>query len=474
MHKYITLILLLMLPAVAMQADSKKRRNHVATPDTIPVPVQSERLSREPLDLAAIDSLIEDSVIEGFEDARIARLSAGTYNSSTVAMSDTSTWRGRVQWQLDSLCHSGIFETTQLGLYVRDLTDGTDLWTVNHRHRMRPASCQKLVTAISALHTLGGNYQFRTTLCTDGDISADSVLHGNIYIIGGMDPVLAQGDVYQMVMALQRAGIDSIAGRIYTDTGIREDKDLGWGWCWDDKWGPLRALTVDGKDRFVDELRSDLQQLGIRMLDWSHQQTRCPSNTHTIYVATHTIDQVLQRMMKNSHNIYAESLFYQLAAKSGVRGAGHKQAATYINQLIKSLGLTPSRYQIADGSGLSLYNYVTPELLVRLLEYAWNTERIRTHLYPSLPIAGEDGTLSKRMRGTAAQGNVHAKTGTVEGISSLSGYATATNGHVLAFSIINQSIIYTSTGKDFQDKVCRVLCSTPDPAMKIPDEEEEN
>jgi len=120
--------------------------------------------------------------------------------------------------------------------------------------------------------------------------------------------------------------------------------------------------------------------------------------------------------------------------------------------------MDPSNYQIADGSGLSLYNYVSPELLVRLLCYAWQNEQIRQCLLPSLPIAGVDGTLEKRMRRTPAEGRVMAKTGTVDGISSLSGYAYSPEGHVLVFSIINQGVQKASQGRNWQDKVCAALC----------------
>ena len=69
-----------------------------------------------------------------------------------------------------------------------------------------------------------------------------------------------------------------------------------------------------------------------------------------------------------------------------------------------------------------------------------------------------DGTLDNRMRHGYAHGNVHAKTGTVTGVSSLAGYCTAANGHVLCFSIINMGIRHTSSGRRFQDKVCEALC----------------
>jgi D-alanyl-D-alanine carboxypeptidase/D-alanyl-D-alanine-endopeptidase (penicillin-binding protein 4) len=127
-------------------------------------------------------------------------------------------------------------------------------------------------------------------------------------------------------------------------------------------------------------------------------------------------------------------------------------------KLINRLGLDANKYRIADGSGLSLYNYVTVELLVTLLRHAWRTPSVSKALMPALPVAGVDGTLKSRMQKTLAQGNVRAKTGTLTGISSLAGYCTAPNGHELAFAIINQGILDKTSGKAFQDRVCQVLC----------------
>ena len=101
---------------------------------------------------------------------------------------------------------------------------------------------------------------------------------------------------------------------------------------------------------------------------------------------------------------------------------------------------------------------MSPELLVRFLNYAFSKPEIYSHLYPALPIAGVDGTLSKRMQDTPAYGNVHAQTGTLDGISSLAGYLMARNGHVLSFCIINQGVSTGRLGRDFQNEVCKALC----------------
>ncbi len=443
--------ILLLFVALPLCADSKKKRTS-HSPDTIPSPLSSSVVQ-------AVEEKAVEEAEEEAEEVRETTPQRGRYNINTIPLASPDTWKGRVQRALDSLCNHPMFETSQLGFYVYDITADEDVYAVCHRQRMRPASCEKLVTAIAALHYLGGDYQLQTDLRITGDIQ-DGVLRGDVYVVGRMDPLLAQGDVYAMARELSSCGVERIAGSIYMDISFKDDNDYGWGWCWDDKWGPLRVLTIDGRDTFAQEFLSDLASVGIDVSVSTNVSTAvCPPYASLLSQARHSIDQILLRMMKESDNIFAESLFYHLAALGNNRNAGRKQATERINSLISSrLFLEPSAYQIADGSGLSLYNYISPQLLVCLLYYAWQNDGIRPHLYPSLPIAGSDGTLSRRMTGTAAQHNVHAKTGTVEGISSLSGYATSAEGHTLAFCIINQGIASTRQGKDFQDKVCQLLC----------------
>ena len=330
--------------------------------------------------------------------------------TSNIEKAPAGTWKGNVQAGLDSLCRLPLFQTTQLGLYVFDLTDQLPVYAVNATQRMRPASNQKIVTSICGLHYLGGDYLFRTDLRIKGTV-ANGTLQGDVYVVGGMDPMLSPSNLAEMAAALRNAGISSIAGNLYIDLSMKDNLAYGWGWCWDDKDGPLSALMVDAKDKFNTEWGKALAKAGIRCSKPTIRQQQIPADTRSVLCVTHTIDEVLQPLLKNSHNIYAESLFYQIAAYSGQKNAGRKQAAKLINDLIQQLDMQPEQYQIADGSGLSLYNYVSPELLVGLLNYAFSNPDIYQHLYPALPIAGVDGTLSKRMQDTPAYNNVHAKTG---------------------------------------------------------------
>lgn len=369
------------------------------------------------------------------------------------------TWEQQVRYGLDSLTTLPLFETTQVGLCVYDLTTDSVLYQLNHRQRMRPASCEKLVTAITALHHLGGGYELKTPLLTCGEVR-DRVLWGDVCIVGSMDPLLSREEVQQMARLLQESGIDSVAGVVRLDLTMKTQDRQGWGWCWDDDVTPLTPLTVDKSDHFVQVFMQGLSMAGVKgVTEDRFVQSTVPQNARPLCEARHNIEQVLERMMKKSDNFFAESLFYQLGRLSGKRYAGRRECTTFVDVLLRHIGLQPSNYQIADGSGLSLYNYVTPEMLVRLLTYAWRNDQIRQCLLPSLPIAGVDGTLEKRMRKTVAEGRVMAKTGTVDGISSLSGYAVSAQGHVLVFCIINQGIQKASQGREWQDKVCEMLCN---------------
>lgn len=369
----------------------------------------------------------------------------------------TAEWPGCLRYGIDSLLRDGMFCSTQVGLCVYDLTADSMLFTFNHQYRLRPASTEKVITAVTALDVLGASHLFQTCLYVTGSVNG-SVLCGDVYAVGGFDPCFDEEDMKALVSSLKKEGVDSIAGCFYADVSMKDTLKWGWGWCWDDDNYTLTPLLYRKKDRFREAWFEQLAAQGIATDADKYGRGICPADARPVAVRTHSFDQVLMRMMKESDNLYAEAMFYQLAARSGRRYASRRQAVEQIDALTKKLGLRPVQYQIADGSGLSLYNYLSPELEVAFLCHAYHNKSIYNHLYPSLPIAGHDGTLKRRMTSGPACMNVHAKTGTVEGVSALAGYATASNGHLLAFSIMNQGVPKARTGRDFQDKVCTLLC----------------
>ena len=365
-------------------------------------------------------------------------------------------WDQAVRLHLDQLLGHDMFRTSQVGMMVYDLDADSVLYAHNERQLMRPASTMKVVTAITAIDKLGGSYRFKTELCYTGEIS-DRTLRGNVYCVGGFDPRFNNDDMRAFIEGIRKMGVDTIRGNIYADKSMKDADTLGSGWCWDDDNPVLSPLLISRKDMFVARFADELREAGI-VVEATLGEARRPEDAYCIASRFHSIDQILMKMLKESDNLYAESMFYQLGAAAGCHPATAKSSASVVNRLVSKVGLDPKRYSIADGSGLSLYNYVSAELEVRLLRYAFRNSNIYLHLHPALPEAGVDGTLRSRMRGTFTQGNVFAKTGTVTGVSSLAGYCTAANGHRLAFSIINQGVMHRANGRAFQDRVCTVLC----------------
>ena len=365
-------------------------------------------------------------------------------------------WLNEVRGRLDNMMYDRLLQNTQLGLLVYDLTAHQVVYQKNERQRMRPASVMKLVTSITALDMLGGDYQYHTGICYRGHLEGDTLV-GDLYFVGGFDPTITRDDLRMMADTISRYGIHRIDGMLVSDLTMKDTLSYGSGWCWDDDNDRLTPLLVDKKDQFMSIMMQEMRARGIQ-LSVTLARGRLPQGCTEIYRYNSSIDKVLLRMMKQSDNLYAESMFYQVAKGNSPRTATASDASGAGKRLAMRLGLDPINYTIADGSGLSLYNYVSAEMIVALLRHAYQNREIYDHLYPSLPIAGVDGTLEKRMTKGKAFGNVHAKTGTVSGVSTLAGYCQASNGHTLCFAILNQGLIKASDGREYQDRICEALC----------------
>lgn len=369
------------------------------------------------------------------------------------------SWQENINQRMAEIVRSPILQTVQMGVYIWDLTDDKLVFEYNSRLHLRPASTMKCVTAISALDRLGSSYNYQTRVYYTGAVDdSTKTLQGDLYVLGGMDPMFSDQDMNNLVDAIRDLGITRITGSLYGDVSFKDSKQYGQGWCWDDKNPTLTPLLFNKRDNFISQLSSLLSRAGISVSTGYTNRT-VPANATLVTTVSHNIGEVMNRMMKVSDNLYAESMFYQTASDGGmIKYATAKMARSYENQIIQKLGLNPSDYNIADGSGLSLYNYLSAELEAKLLRYAYQHEDIYNTLLPTLPIAGIDGTLRSRMRGTVAAANVKAKTGTVTGVSSLAGYLTASNGHTLCFSIINNGGLHAAAMRNLQNKVCIALC----------------
>ncbi len=384
---------------------------------------------------------------------------------SIPAISASDSLTVKLVERLDSICQDSLLQHSQLGLVVYDLAADTMIYAHNERQLMRPASCQKVFTAIAALHYLGSDYDFTTSLYLRGH-QENSRFEGDLIVKAGFDPLFSVQDMQQFVKSVADKGINEVKGNLLIDLSIKDTLSRGSGWCWDDDDKLLRPLYYNGTLDFSSALKRQLQAAGVRLKGKVRVVKSMPANAQLLCHVKRPITEVLQPMMKESDNLCAEAVFYQIAARQGRPYASASDAIDHIESLTDSLGFNPKHFKVADGSGLSLYNYATPQLLVAYLRFAQTNSSIFNALYESLPIAGVDGTLKKRMRTTLSANNVRAKTGSVTAVSTLAGYCIAPNGHLLCFAIMNQGLVRASHGRAFQDRVCAALTM---PLVEIPE-----
>ncbi len=168
---------------------------------------------------------------------------------------------------------------------------------------------------------------------------------------------------------------------------------------------------------------------------------------------------VIVNLNKESDNLSAEMTLLALSEMFYGKPANAKNGIKVLEKMIEQIGLDPKDYRLVDGSGVSHYNVVSTNLFVSILKYFYNEKpELYRILYDSFPIAGVDGTLEYRMKKTLAENNVHAKTGTLTGVSTLSGYLTTIKNHTIAFSIMMQNYVGSSTkARELQDEICKVL-----------------
>ena len=193
----------------------------------------------------------------------------------------------------------------------------------------------------------------------------------------------------------------------------------------------VRTASVDNPTQFfASAFRAALTAEGIQVngdaVDIDDFLTK-PDLTAARVVASHVsqpLRSIAESMMRVSQNQYAETL---------LRSIGGREKAINV---LKSWGLADDSYVIADGSGLSRYNYVSSEALVRILRRMRTDPQHLSAFSASLPVAGRDGPLSRRLAGSPAEGRVRAKTGTIDNARAIAGYVHTVGGETLIFSIL--------------------------------------
>lgn len=223
--------------------------------------------------------------------------------------------------------------------------------------------------------------------------------------------------------------------------------------------------TVNNPTQFtVVVLKNVLEEKGIKVsgypMDIDDMSAGVDYNS-TKLLFTYTspeLKELVRVVNKNSNNFYAEQLLKTIGLESEKYGSIETGSEAAMSAF-EDMGIVPNSLNIADGSGLSRSNLITPNQVVSILKYMYNSKNF-TSFYNSLPIAGVDGTISRRMKNTAAENNVRAKTGYIGNVRSLSGYVYTANNEPIVFSMIaNNFLVPVKLAENIQDLVCLRLAN---------------
>jgi D-alanyl-D-alanine carboxypeptidase/D-alanyl-D-alanine-endopeptidase (penicillin-binding protein 4) len=163
------------------------------------------------------------------------------------------------------------------------------------------------------------------------------------------------------------------------------------------------------------------------------------AGAQSVLVYSHALDTVVTFLNKESDNLSAEALLKTLGAHAATPPGSAEAGIHVIYDTLAVWGVDTNSISIADGSGLSRYNLTSAGTITTLLQRMYEHQETFGAFFHSLPIAGVDGTIGSRMKGTPAEGNLRAKTGTLSAVSALSGYVRSAEGEMIAFSILMQS-----------------------------------
>jgi serine-type D-Ala-D-Ala carboxypeptidase/endopeptidase (penicillin-binding protein 4) len=345
--------------------------------------------------------------------------------------------------------------------------------------RSRPlASNMKLFTTATALSKLGPDHRIPTKVFRDGPVDAKGVLRGSLYLQGGGDPALGTPSFYNayfgglgtnifaLAPQIKAAGIRSVTGRLYADDSVfdRRRGVADSGYATSPYIGPLSGLAFNSGfagSTSASGFSSDPAKLAVRKLARSLSgivpaQTALrptpPNAERVALVRSPTLDRLVNLTDVYSNNYFAEMLIKLLGARFG--GAGTTAAgAGVVEAFARTHG---SAVSAVDGSGLTRSNRSSPREIVDLL-LGMQEDPAGEEFIQDLALAGQEGTVASRMEGTAAYGRCRTKTGTISGVSNLSGYCFNRSGRVMAFSILMAGVGNLSLAHLDQDRIAATV-----------------
>lgn len=342
------------------------------------------------------------------------------------------------------------------------------------------ASNMKLFTTSTALARLGPQARIPTRVLSDGTVDSSGVLHGSLYLQGGGDPALGTPAFYDRFLGglgtdllalkpqIRAAGIRSVAGRLYADDTIfdRLRGVADSGYATSSYIGPLSGLSFDsgysgpGAGSFASDpaklaastLARSLRGAGVGISTQVALRPAPAGSTQVAVVRSPSLTRIVDTTDVYSDNFFAETLIKLLGARFG--GAGSTAAgASVVAQFARQHG---SGVHAVDGSGLTRSGRASPSQVVGLLQ-SMRSMPVGEDFIGDLALAGREGTVASRMHGTPAEGRCRTKTGTLTGVSNLSGYCFNRDGRTMVFSILMAGVANLTLAHEEQDRIAGAI-----------------
>jgi serine-type D-Ala-D-Ala carboxypeptidase/endopeptidase (penicillin-binding protein 4) len=369
------------------------------------------------------------------------------------------------------------------GLLVVDAETGRVLCRSAAGHPRSLASNTKLFTTGTALARLGPGARIPTKVFAAGQIDLGGVLHGSLYLQGGGDPTLGTPafndsyipglgtDIYGLRPQIRAAGITAVTGRLYADDTIfdRLRGVADSGYATSPEIGPLSGLSFDSgySGRSTSSgFSSDPAKLAAKTLARSLNSGgvqvstkvalgKTPRGaTRIAVIRSPALTQIVNLTDVYSVNFFAETLAKLLGAR--FRGAGTTAAGTAVVRAFAHAHGTG--IHAVDGSGLTRSNRASPRQVVNLL-LAMRKTQVGEDFVEDLALAGVEGTVDGRMRGTRAYRHCRVKTGTLTGVSALSGYCFNSSGRTIVFSVLMNGVGDLGLAHLDQDRIAGMVAS---------------
>jgi D-alanyl-D-alanine carboxypeptidase/D-alanyl-D-alanine-endopeptidase (penicillin-binding protein 4) len=354
------------------------------------------------------------------------------------------------------------------GAVAIDLESGKVVYALNPDRSLAPASNEKLPLTYAALVKLGASYRFRTQVLGVGT-RRGSVWDGDLYLRGGGDPTLEFRGLRRLAAQLYADGYRHVSGDVLGDESFFDTKRTAPGWLhgfYMNESPALSALAVargwyhgsstpDPAGAAAASFVRILNERGVRVTGHSAWGTAPRTAFPLAQIESAPLEDVLRYMDRESDNFTAELVLKTLGAEILEEGTSSAGASVVIDAL-GDAGIPLGGVRIADGSGLSRFDRLTPRALAGTLLAAWADPELRSVVWESLPVAGQNGTMERRLDSRPAYGAVRAKTGTTAVASALSGYVRRRYAFVV---LQNGRPISTYWARAAQDRFATALAA---------------